>query len=570
MSYLHRRDFLALLAAPYLSTAAQEASSEPALSATLEAHLARRSAAPLTSGLTPYSGPWTRAEVLHLLRRTLFGPTKADVDYFLSQPMEHAVYEILHAPYTPPPGPVNDYNNPNFTDPQVPSGQSFLNAPLNPMAEPYRIESVRGWWLRLLLSSGRSIREKMTLFWHNHIPVEFSIVPLGSALYRYNQTLRDHALGNFRSLIRAITLDPAMLFYLNGYLNSRQAPDENYAREIQELFVIGKDLPQHYTEDDVKAAARLLTGWRTDGFTTTFSPFHHDAGDKQFSAFYNNRLIKGRSGPKAGALELDDFLDMLLDHPEAARFICRKIYRFFVYHNISPEVEQNVIEPLAHIFRSNNYEILPVLETLFQSEHFFDPLNRGAIIKSPADMTVGLFRGFNLSMPTGADLLDRLVISYQINLAMAAMMQHLGDPPNVSGWQAYYQKPLFDKVWITTATLPKRAEATDVMVYTGLFGTNSRIAIDPLAWASTLSNPSEVDALVEESLDLLLGLSVSQPVKDSLKAILLSNLPDESYWTYGWLLWQNNPNDPTLSGALRIRLQVYLQRVLQMEEFHLS
>ncbi len=122
MSYLHRRDFLALLAAPYLSTAAQEASSEAALSATLEAHLARRSAAPLTSGLTPYSGPWTRAEVLHLLRRTLFGPTKADVDYFLSQPMEQAVYEILHAPYTPPPGPVNDYNNPNFTDPQVPSG----------------------------------------------------------------------------------------------------------------------------------------------------------------------------------------------------------------------------------------------------------------------------------------------------------------------------------------------------------------------------------------------------------------------------------------------------------------
>lgn len=569
MSYLHRRDFLTLFAARRSGAAAPEVFSEPVLSPTLEALRKWRSADPPTTGLAPYTGPWTRAEVIHLLRRALFGPTKADVDYFLGKTMVQAVHEILHSSYTPPPVPVNDYNNPNFTDPQVPSGQSFVNAPLNPLAEPYRIESVRGWWLRLLLNSGRSIREKMTLFWHNHIPVEFSIVPLGSALYRYNQTLRNHALGNFRSLIRAITLDPAMLFYLNGYLNSRQAPDENYAREIQELFVIGKELPQHYTEDDVKAAARLLTGWRTDGFTTTFSPFHHDVGDKQFSAFYNHRLIKGRSGPNAGAIELDEFLDMLLAHPEAARFICRKIYRFFVYHDISPEVEQNVIEPLAHIFRSNNYDILPVLEALFQSEHFFDPLNRGAVIKSPADMTVGLFRCFGIQISATADLFDRLAISFQINSAMAGMMQHLGDPPNVSGWQAYYQKPLFDKVWINTATLPKRAEATDTMVYTGVFGVNSRVAIDPLAWAATLTNPSNVNALIEESLELLLGLPVSQEVKDSFKAILLSNLPDESYWTYGWLLWQNNPNDPTLSGVLRIRLQTYLQHVLQMEEFHL-
>lgn len=569
MSYLHRRDFLTLFSARRSESVAPEAFSEPILSPPLEDLRARRSAHPPTTGLAPYTGPWTRAEVIHLLRRALFGPTKADVDHFLNKTMSQAVHEILHAPYVPPPVPVNDYNNPNFTDPQVPYGQSFANAPLNPLAEPYRIESVRGWWLRLLLNGGRSIREKMTLFWHNHIPVEFSIVPLGSALYRYNQTLRNHALGNFRTLIRAITLDPAMLFYLNGYLNSRQAPDENYAREIQELFVIGKDLPQHYTEDDVKAAARLLTGWRTDGFTTTFSPFHHDVGDKQFSAFYNHRLIKGRSGPNAGAIELDEFLDMLLAHPEAARFVCRKIYRFFVYHDISPEVEQNIIEPLAQIFRSNNYEILPVLETLFQSEHFFDPLNHGAVIKSPVDMTVGLFRCFGVQIPATADLFDRLVISFQINLAMAGMMQHLGDPPNVSGWQAYYQKPLFDKVWINTATLPKRAEATDTMVYAGVSGVNSRVVIDPLAWAATLSNPSNVNALIEESLELLLGLPVSQEAKDSFKAILLSNLPDESYWTYGWLLWQNNPNDPTLSGTLRIRLQAYLQRVLQMEEFHL-
>ncbi len=568
MTYLNRRDFLALLA-NRPRNGADEVLLATALSPELIARTAQRSTHPLTSGLQPYSGPWTRAQVIHLLRRTLFGFTRADVDYFLSMPMPQAVHAILNAPYTPPPGPVNDYNHSNFTDPEVPFGQSFLQAPFHPMAEPYRIESVRAWWLRLILDSGRSIREKMTLFWHNHLPVQFFSVPLGSALYRYNQTLRDHALGNFRGLIRAVTLDPAMLFYLNGYLNSRQAPDENYAREIQELFVIGKDLPQHYTEDDVKAAARILTGWRTDGFTVFFQPFFHDSGDKVFSAFYNHRVIKGRSGPDAGAIELEEFLDMLLEHPEAARFICRKIYRFFVYHEIGPEVEQNVIEPLAQIFREQHYEILPVLEALFQSEHFFDPLQYGAAIKSPIDMTAGLLRGFGVSMPPADQLTDRLFITYQINAAMAAMMQHLGDPPNVSGWPAYYQKPLLHKSWINTATLPKRAEAIEALLHVGVFGINSRIVIDPLAWAAGLSHPEQVDALIDESLELLLGLPLSPSVKDTLKPVLLSNLPNEAYWTYAWQLWSADPDDPVLSGTLRVRLLAYLQRVLQMEEFQL-
>lgn len=569
MSNLHRRDFLTLFQNKYRPYADLEAQTIAAPPAALEALAARRTASPPDSGLAPYAGPWTRAEVIHLLRRTLFGPTKADTDYFLGKTMQQAVNEILYAPYTPPPGPVNDYNNPDFSDPAVPFGQSFLNAAYNPAAEPYRAESVRAWWLRQMLGSGRSIREKMTLFWHNHIPVQFQQALFGSMLYRYNKTLRDDALGNFKTLVRDITLDPAMLFYLNGYLNSKFAPDENYAREIQELFVIGKDLPAHFTEADVKAAARLLTGWRTDGFSTYFFANEHDTDDKQFSAFYNNRLIPGRSGPGAGAAELDDFLDMLFDHPEAARFVCRKLYRFFVYHDISPQTEQNVIEPLAQIFRNNDYEILPVLDALFKSEHFFDVLNRGAVIKSPADMAVGLFRQFGIQLPGSADPFDTFAMSFQINQALAAMLQHIGDPPNVSGWQAYYQRPLFDKIWINTGTLPRRGQITDVMVFTGVFGFNNRAVIDPLTWAAGLSNPSNVNALINESLEQLFGLPVSQTVKDTLKPILLSNLPDESYWTLGWSLWQANPSDQTLAGAIRIRLQAYLYRVLQMEEFQL-
>jgi len=125
---------------------------------------------------------------------------------------------------------------------------------------------------------------------------------------------------------------------------------------------------------------------------------------------------------------------MLFDHPEAARFVCRKLYRFFVFHYIDAQTEQNVIEPLAQIFRNNNYDILPVLDVLFKSEHFFDTLNRGVVIKSPIDMAVGLFRHFGVKLPGSADLLDNFVISFYLNYGMSAMLQIPGDPPNVAGW----------------------------------------------------------------------------------------------------------------------------------------
>ncbi len=569
MSHLDRRAFLAPGRKPKSSIPLLEDQHLERLPA-LEEKLAARVAAPPDSGLAPYTGPWTRKEVIHLLNRALFGPVKADVDYFVGKTMSAAVNEILYAPFTPPPPPVNDYNNPDFTDPDVPFGQTFENTPLNVSAEFWRVESTRAWWTRLMLDSGRSIREKMTLFWHNHLPVQFAEAFFGSMLYRYTKTLRANALGNFKTMMRDITLDPAMLIYLNGYLNSRTAPDENYAREIQELFIIGKDLPQHFTEDDVKAAARLLTGWKTDGFSHFFFANDHDTGDKQFSAFYNNRKIQGKSGPGAGDAELDEFLDMLLDHPEAARFVCRKLYRFFVFHHIDAQTEQNVIEPLAQIFRNNNYDILPVLDVLFKSEHFFDTLNRGVVIKSPIDMAVGLFRHFGVKLPGSADLLDNFVISFYLNYGMSAMLQIPGDPPNVAGWQAYYQIPTYDKLWINTGTLPKRGEYTAGMVFVGINAVNNKAIIDPLAWASTLSNPGNVNDLINESLEMLLGLPVSQTVKDSLKPILLSGLPNESYWTIGWSLWQGDPSNEMLAGAVRTRLQAYLWRVLQIEEFQLS
>lgn len=568
MGHLNRRDFFTFGRRFRLFQELPEAPQAAPLPEAALRRLAERAAAPPTSGLAPYTGPWNRAAVIHLLRRTTFGFSRQDVDYFLTLTPAQAVYELLHAPFTPPAPPVNDYNNADFTDPDIAPGDTWIDAGFNVEAEGLRIESLRGWWYRHMLGGGRDIREKMTLFWHNHVPVQFYEIFFGPACYRYMKLLRENALGNFKGMMKKITLDPAMLIYLNGYLNSASAPDENYAREIQELFVIGKDLPTYFTEDDVKAAARLLTGWRTNGYNTFFSPLEHDTSDKQFSAFYNNTLIQGQGGLNGGEAELDDFLDMLFAHPEAARFFCRKLYRFFVYHDIDAQTEQNVIVPLAQILRDNNYELMPVLDTLFKSEHFFDVLNRGAVIKSPVDFTTGLLNGFGVGL-SGANLYDTFVKSVTVNYAMFEMLQIPGDPPNVAGWQAYYQQPALDKLWINTSTLPKRGQIGVGMVFVGIYGSDSVSAIDPLAWAATLTNPADPNSLIDESLELLLGLPVAATVKFYLKLILLSNLPNDYYWTAAWENWQNNPNDPMLAGAVRSRLQGYLYWVLQMEEYQL-
>lgn len=572
MSHLDRRSFLTLhrrKAAP--KSAKPESQTIAEIPEGIRLRLEARAAMPPNSGLAPYTGPWDQEAVIHLLRRTMFGVTKADINYFQGMTMTEAVDALLNAPYSPPPPPVNDYNNPDYTDPDVPFGTTFVNAPFNIEAEGLRTESVRGWWLRQMMQGDRSIREKMLLFWHNHIPVIFPEVFSGPILYRYVNTLRENSLGNVKDLVKKMTIDPAMLIFLNGYVNSKDAPDENYAREIQELFVVGKDLPQHFTEDDVKAAARLLTGWRINIFdySVYFDYWDHDTADKQFSAFYNNTFIQGQSGPGSGEAELDAFLDMMLAHPEPARFICRKLYRFFVFHAIDAQTEQNIIEPLAQIFRDNNYNILPVLDALFKSEHFFDQLNRGAMIKSPIDLGVGFFRQMQVTFPGSADLLDTLYLSYITNLLLYEMLQMPGDPPNVAGWQAYYQLPVFDKIWINTTTLPKRGKFTEAMLFVGLYAVNNAATVNVLDYAAGLSDPGDPNVVVAETHALFFGLPVSPIVTAYHKAILLTGLPSDYYWTSAWVNYTNNPNDPIARGEVENRLKFLLHVVCQTEEHQL-
>jgi len=524
-----------------------------------------------SSGLTPYAGTWTIAEVKHLLRRTMLSASKADVNYFLSAGLTQTITDLL-TPASAPAPPLYVYTS-NFDDPDVPFGSSWVTAPVNPQANSFRLKSYRGWWTSQLILQSRSIHEKMVLFWHNHFSTETSVVNDARFCYLHNTVLRQHALGNFKDLTRAITLDPAMLKYLNGYLNTVNAPDENYGRELQELFTVGKDEngTPYYTEDDVQNAAKVLTGYRinSNNLTSFFDASKHDVTDKVFSSFYSNTVITGQTG-SAGANELDDMLDMIFNTQQVAVFICRKIYRYFMYYTIDAQIEADVIQPLATILRTNNYEIAPVLHALLSSEHFFDAANRGSLIKTPLDFTVALCRDYSVIFPDNTMLEDQYSLWNKIHSQSGAMGQALGEPPNVAGWPAYYQEPAFHELWINASTLPARNAFSDKMCTSGYTSPNSSIVLDFVTYTTTLDAADDPNMLIQEVIDRHLSTDVSQAIKDYLKGFLLSGQLSDSYWTSAWTDYLGNPSDPGYYNIVSTRLTGMFKYLMNLPEYQLS
>jgi len=526
------------------------------------------------SGLTPYNGIWGTTEVIHLLKRTMFGVTVADLNYFKSRTLAQAVDELLNTNLTPPLPPVNNYNL-TSSDPDVPEGQTWVNAPVSNVSKINNLRSLSliSWWTGLQLNQSRSITEKMVLFWHNHFVTQTPNIKHAGYLYKYNALLRTNALGNFKHFVKQVTLNPAMLVYLNGNLNVKGAPDENYGRELQELFTLGKGPNSLYTEDDVKAAAKILTGYKDDVLKQSyiFNSLQHDATDKQFSSFYQNALIKGAIGAD-GEKELDAMIEMLFKQDELALFICRKLYRFFVYYQIDASIETNVIVPLAAIFRNNNYDIKPVLVALFSSEHFFDVLNRGCVIKSPIDFTIGLCREYGV---TFLDPVSNYVEAYELWQLVYSfsedMNQELGNPPNVAGWPAYYQEPQYHELWINSDTLPKRNKFSDNMIANGYTKNGNKIVIDPLRFAATLSDPRDPNTLISDSLNLLYTITVSQDTKDYLKTqILLSGQTNDNYWTSAWDAYIMDKTNKSNMTIVFSRLKALYKYIMDLSEYQLS
>lgn len=534
----------------------------------LPRHLAKTS-----TGLTEYSGPFTESQVLHLLRRTLLGISKADVDFFKTKTMSEAVDYLLTLPQNPPPPPLNNYgNNANTPDPAVPFGQTWVNAAASPTLEGARISSLKSWWMGLMVMPDRSIREKMTLFWHNHFSTQTTIIQDSRYLYKHHALLRASCLGNFKELVKQVTLDPAMLVYLNGEDNTKTAPDENYGRELQELFTVGKDLPQHYTEDDVKAAAKVLTGWRNSraNIASFFDATKHDTSNKQFSAFYNNTVITGRTGSNAGMDELNDLLNMIFAHEETAKYICRKLYRYFVYYVIDESVETNVITPLAQLFRTSGYDIKVVVAKLLKSEHFFDSLNMGCMIKQPIDQIVGSARLMGLVFPDASNIQTQYAHWLYLQQFTALCGQDIGDPPNVAGWPAYYEDPQYYELWINSDTLPKRNLFNDSMLYTGFNRFSYKLMYDTIAFVSQFPTPEDPNALVSAISTLCHPVPLSQATRDTIKtAYLLSGQASDSYWTDAWNTYKNNPTNTNAKKAVTDRLQAMMKYMFGLAEYQL-
>ena len=531
-----------------------------------------------TSGLTPYAGTFGTNEIIHLLKRTMFGAVKADVDYFKTKTLSQAVNELLAVPSTPAP-PVKNYaNSVTAGDPDqaIASGSTWVNTnTTDGGVDSQRVISFKSWWTGLMINQNRSILEKLVLFWHNHFSTETNDIGRTIWSYQNNTILRKNAVGNFKQFVKDITLDTGMLRYLNGYLNTNTAPDENYGREMQELFTVGKGIDNGsppYSESDVKAAAKILTGWTINNATnvSVFTSAKHDITNKQFSSFYNNTVITGRSGA-AGANELDDLITMIFATNETAMFLCRKIYRWFVYYDIDATTEANVITPLAQIFRSNNYEIKPVLDTLFKSEHFFDVLNQGCQIKSPVDANISLCREFGVAFPLASDYVNAYYMWDYIRTQSSNMQQNIGDPPNVAGWAPYYQAPQFYEIWINSDTLPKRNQFSDTMANSGFTRNGKNIKIDFIVFAKTMPKPGDPNELINDSINYLFRLPLSLASKNQLKTdILLSGQTQDHYWTDAWLAYIANPNDATNATIVKNRLRDLYQYFMRLAEYQLA
>jgi uncharacterized protein (DUF1800 family) len=532
----------------------------------------------ITSGIGPYTGTWAKNEVIHLLKRTMFGAKPSDISYFLTKTMSQAVDELIN-PTEPMPGPpLKEYATTTTAgttpDTLVLQGTTWVNDVNNDGTVQFqRRASLKKWWTGNLINQGRSLREKMTLFWANHFGTEASDVGNGNLAYKHHDLLRTNALGNFKQLVRAVTIDPQMLRYLNGYLNTATAPDENYGRELQELFCCGKGSGSLYTENDVKEAAKVLTGWQINynNYTAVFTPSRHSTVNKQFSSFYNNAVVTGRTGATAGLLELDDLLNMIFAQEEISKFLVRKLYRWFVYYTIDATTETNVITPLAALLRTNNYDIKPVLATLFKSEHFFDVLNQNCVIKSPVDLVIGSLREMNVSFPALTDWDTNYGLWNSFFAQMVIMQQDLGDPPNVAGLPAYYQEPLFHEIWITADTLPKRNQYTDLMVSNGYVRNGFRAQFNLPVWVQQLYNPGNPNDLIDEILNTAFRIGLSNESKKQIKTqILLSGQQYDYYWTNAWHAYISNPSNTNNFNTVNNRLKSLFQYLMALSEYQLA
>jgi uncharacterized protein (DUF1800 family) len=534
---------------------------------------------PPVLGLAPYKGSFGFEQAAHLLRRATFGAKYTQIKAAASKGLSATLDELFKE--LPLPAPPLNYEY--TTDPNVPVGSTWIDAPYVRdtatgalLHQGYRNTSLRSWTFENIFNEGVSIREQLTLFWHNHFGVGDNQDP--KFFYRHMTLLRTYAWGNFKDLIKKINIDPLMLRFLNGNQNTNTAPNENYAREILELFTIGKGPIAgpgdytNYTEQDIREIAKALTGWRDQGYNTFdaatkvgsfFRISSHDTKNKKLSHRFNNAEITNGFDK-----EHETVVDIIFTKPEVARFICRKLYRWFVYYEISPEVEQNVIQPMADLLIQNKYEIKPALHALLQSEHFFDVLNMGPMIKNPMTFSINFLKQIGWTALDASDLAAK-------HRAYSAMFREVGtqqmvyfDPPDVAGWKSYYQEPAYYRIWINATTLQARMRLTDRMA-TNNYTVGTRTGLNVLGFAASLPTPNDPYLLVEDMVSVLLPQSLTDKQMTDLMNAFLAGTPDYE-WNTIWTNYTKNPSNATARASAETKLRNLVRNILSMPEYFLS
>jgi len=572
-----------------------------------------------------FTGILGKKNAAHLLRRATFGPTKASIDAFASLTPAQAVDQLFQA--IPDPLPPIDPN----------TGATWVNIPASTTTtEDASLQAYLAcWWFGLTTGQGAPsgqelsflTKEKLIFFFHTHFTTIKTTVGNSRALYYQNGLFRKFAFDggndpilNFKNLAKKICIDNAMLILLDGRLNVKGKPNENFAREFLELFTIGKGLPGsipvsnvpgdyiYFTEQDVQAAAKVFSGYDVDDTFTTIDPetnlprakvkmnssnvaSQHDNTIKQFS----DRLGAATVTPDASLLiagnptdasmldELDQLINLIFSQAETTKNICRKIYRYYVYHEVTPSIDSTVITEMVNTFIANNYKIEPVIKELLSSQHFYDVATStedddsiGAIIKSPLDLVSGTLRFFDFKFPDcqtdAASFYDK---TQRVLDAMVYQGMDFLNPFDVAGYEAYYQYPLFNRNWISANNLTERYK----FIFDSMNASSMNpVSIDLLDFIQQYfsSNAMDPDALIRELVSYLFPLSqegteitterLNYFKKEFFK--LGTALPQGPlvFWQFSWT---NANTIPEIKEDARGMLQDLMNAMLQSPEYQL-
>ena len=539
------------------------------------------------ASLNPMSGNLGTRLAAHLLRRTTYGPTRALINSFATKTVTQAVNDLTNiSPVSSKP--IDYLTNATWVD-------NFSVSGVN--NEDFLLKTYVGaWWLNNARLDN-TILHKIMLFHHQYWVTTHEFIS-SEMYYDYLKLIEYYALGNHKKLAEKMTMNNSMLFYLNGTENGKNNPNQNYAREFLELFTIGKG-PQtgpgnytNYTETDIQQAARVLTGFKAHWNDNTYkdadtnircgtpATWDHDTGNKSFTAAFNNTIITGRSTEAGMITELQDFISMVYNQQETARAICRRLYKFFVFPEISAEVETDIIIPLATELKTNNYNLLTTVKRLLMSEHFYDvddsnaaDENIGAIIKSPLDLLLGTMRFFSINPPDAVTETELHYHNFWTNTVQDFFLTGCGMPifmaPNVAGYKPFYQSPDFDKLWFNSSTLVTRYKFPEMLLTNDrlLYWGNFYAQFDPLTWVqntANCSNPADGNTVVKEMLDYLLPEPFATNSSRFLyfRNILLGNL--------SLINWQNEWNNFINTGnnsSVKTQLDKLFKAIVYSQEY---